>query len=257
MNIKELFDKRINEIMDKYDLEKLKLLLETKIAYEKDSSSWIDDLKSIIIKSSGKPFFIAIQNHDLVELFVYNNKVKVISVSGRKPKKLEEAVELPKGNYKMTVYTTKLPASKCVNECVFGMDFMDKNHLDMFKIMDELILAIIDGRFEDIKILAEKLYIHTKDVHFKHEEVMKNTAYYKYYPDDYKIHIDWHRDLLDALKELKKNPEKEKYVEVMENLLIIFETYFEKYLKDTDAHLANYLKLVLPKIVPRISDSYG
>ncbi len=247
MNIGELFDKRINEIMDKLDIEKLKLLLEIEIAYEKDSTSCIDDLRSIIVKSSGKPLFITIQNHDLVEFFVYNNKVKIISISGRKPEKLEEFIELLKGNCKITVYTAKLPTNKYVDKYVFGIDFMDKNHLDMFKIMDELILAIIDGRFKDIKSLAEKLYIHTKDIHFKQEEVMKNTAYDKYYPDDYKRHIDWHKDFLDGLKELKKNAEREEYVEVMENLLIIFETYFEKYLKDTDARLANYLKLVLPK----------
>ncbi len=248
MNIEELFDRRIDEIMDKLDIEKLKSLLEMEIAYEKDSSLCIDDLRDIVNKSSGKPLFITIQNHELVELFIYNNKVKIISISGKKPEKLEEVIELLKDNCKITVYTARLPTYKYVDKYVFGIDFMDKNHLDMFKIMDELILAIIDGRFEDIKSLAEKLYIHTKDVHFKQEEeVMKNTAYDKYYPDDYKRHIDWHKDFLDALKELKKNAEKEKYVEVMENLLIIFETYFEKYLKDTDARLANYLKLVLPK----------
>ena len=248
MNIEELFDRRINEIMDKLDIDKLKLLLEIEIAYEKYSSACIDDLKDVINKSSGKPVFITIQNHALVDLFIYNNRIKLVSLSGRKPEKLEEVIKLLKDRCRLIVYTARLPTSKYVDKYVFGIDFMDKNHIDMFRIMDELLLAIIDGRFEDIKSLAEKLYNHTKDVHFKQEEeTMKKTSYNKYFPDDYRSHIEWHNDFLDALKELKKNAEKERFDELMENLLLIFETYFEKYLKDTDARLANYLKLVLKK----------
>ncbi len=259
MNIEELFDKRINEIMNKLNIDKLKLLLEMEIAYEKDTSSCINDLKDTISKSSRKPLFITIQNHDMVELFIYDSKVKTVSVSGRKTRKLEEVIKLLEGRCKLIVYyNVKLPTSKYVDEYVFGIDFMDKNHLDMFKLMDELIIAIIDGRFKDIKRLVEKLYIHTRDIHFKQEEdIMKSTKYNEYCSDDYRSHIEWHKDFLDALKELKNSAERERFVELIENLLIIFETYFEKYLKDTDAKLANYLKLVLPKMTSVMSDLYG
>ncbi len=246
MNIEQLFDEKIIEITEKLDFEKLKLLLELEIAYEKESPKCIDDVGNIVLKSGGKPLVINIQNKNNVELFVYNNKIKIAITPSGKPRSIEQIINMLRDKCWITVYSAaKSQTSKYVDEYVFGIEFMDKNHLDMFKIMDELILTVLDGRFKDIKSLAEKLYVHTRDVHFKQEEeVMKSTKYNKYYPEDYKRHIEWHKDFLDALKELMKNAEKEKFADLIENLLIIFETYFEKYLKDTDARLAEYLKAI-------------
>lgn len=249
MSLHNLLVENIDELIHKINLEKLKLLLELQLVDEYESKRCAEDIYYDIKKRGIGIFIYNVENSLSLELFVYNGRIILLESNILKINEKEDIKSIIgslNNPCRITIYKVVLPTRRYVNEFVFSVKVMDQNHIEMFGIIDDLILSIIRGDLKSIKKFADKLYDHTKNKHFKiEEELMIETKYDKYFEKDYRIHINWHRDFLEVLKEVKDNAEKEEYVELIENLLMIFETYFDKYLKDIDAKLAQYLKRVL------------
>lgn len=251
MLLQELLVENIDKLIHRISLEKLKLLLELQLVDEYESNRCAEHIYYDIKKREKGIFVYNIKNSLSLELFVYDGRIillesDTLKITGKED--VKSIIRSLNNPCRITIYRVSLPTRRYVDEYVFGIEIMDHIHVEMFRIMDNLLLSIIRGDLDIVRKIADKLYDHTKNKHFKiEEELMIQTRYNKYFKNDYRIHISWHKDFLRVLEDVKDNAVKEKYVELIENLLMIFETYFDRYLKDTDAKLAQYLKKVLSK----------
>ncbi|WP_052833583.1 bacteriohemerythrin [Staphylothermus hellenicus] len=246
MSLYDLVVDNIVDIIHNIDLEKLKLLLEQEFIDEYKSNNCAEDLYNDIMKRGNGIFLYSIRDSIFLELLVYNGVITNIGPGKLEINEKEDVKNMLRSLNNpciITVYRVKQPTYRFINKYLCGIKIMDQLHIEMFGLMDNLILAIIRGDLKNLKNLAEKLYEHTEKKHFKTEEdLMLQTKYNKHYKEDYKIHITWHKDFLKIISEIKKNAEKKDYISLLENLLMIFHTYFDKYLEEADAKLAKYLK---------------
>lgn len=254
MPLQELLIENIDELIHRISLEKLKLLLELQLVDEYESNRCAEHIYYNIKKREKGIFIYNIYNTKnslSLELFVYDGRIillesDTLKITGKKD--VKSIIRSLNNSCRITIYRASLPTRRYVDEYVFGIEIMDHNHVEMFKIMDNLLLSIIRGDLDIVRKIADKLYDHTKNKHFRiEEELMVQTKYDKYFKNDYRMHISWHKDFLKILEDIRDNAEKEEYVKLMENLLMIFETYLGRYLKNVDAKLAQYLKKVLSK----------
>lgn len=244
-----LYDLVVDNIVDtirNIDLEKLKLLLEQEFVDEYKSNNCAEDLYNDVKKRANGIFLYSIRDSIFLELLVYDGVITNIGPGKPEINKREDIKNILRSLNNpciITVYRIKQPTRRFIDKYICGVKIMDQHHVEMFGLMDNLILAIIRGDFENIKNIVEKLYEHTEKKHFKtEEELMLQTKYNKRYKEDYQIHIMWHKDFLEILRELKKNAEKKDYINLLGNLLMIFNTYFDKYLYEVDVKLAKYLR---------------